>query len=442
MRIKFSSMLLVGCLISIGLPANAQPIVHAQSTIKGSPIPLSLKRLCNNGAYEQAYQLATQALEQWEGDPEFDFYYGLAALETGRVPESQFVYERLVTSFPDQRRYRLEYGRSLYLLAQYDAAREQFQQVSEQQPPLAVQENIERYLSAIQRQQRAAKDPWSGFVSVGGGYDSNINNATALTLYDNSILNETAREIESAYFSARTQVNYQHRLTQQQSLNLGGSTSHKLNSELSDFDIDTLMVKTFWQLRQQTQTLKLGASYLELLLSGNRYRQDSTLFAEWQSHSPAGFISQGVIALTQKNYPDDPTYESTQPLLSWTFLLPKQQWLQAFSMFAGTDQARKQGLDNNMRDFAGLNYRLSYRTNPSMTLTLAGSAFWSVYQDRHPVFARTRRDHGYQFNAGLDWQLAKQWLLKSSLGYTDNQSNLVLYEYDRHKFEVKLQWQF
>ncbi|MCC5884964.1 MAG: hypothetical protein JJT88_00850, partial [Gammaproteobacteria bacterium] len=44
----------------------------------------TLRELVNQGQYQRAFELGQAAEERYEGRAEFDFHYGLAALETGR----------------------------------------------------------------------------------------------------------------------------------------------------------------------------------------------------------------------------------------------------------------------------------------------------------------------------------------------------------------------
>ena len=47
------------------------------------------------GRYQEAYLLAQSGLFDYEGQPNFDFAYGLAALESGRPDEAVFAFERI-----------------------------------------------------------------------------------------------------------------------------------------------------------------------------------------------------------------------------------------------------------------------------------------------------------------------------------------------------------
>ena len=54
-----------------------------------------MNEMIAQGQYAQAYTLGQASLFDLEGDPEFDFLYGLAALESGRPDEAVFAFERI-----------------------------------------------------------------------------------------------------------------------------------------------------------------------------------------------------------------------------------------------------------------------------------------------------------------------------------------------------------
>ena len=56
----------------------------------------TLRELVAQGQYQRAFELGQAAEERFEGRAEFDFHYGLAALETGHYPEAIFALERVV----------------------------------------------------------------------------------------------------------------------------------------------------------------------------------------------------------------------------------------------------------------------------------------------------------------------------------------------------------
>lgn len=109
----------------------------------------TLKNLVETKQYEQAYALGGASQLELEGTPSFDYYFGLAALESGHYYEATFALERAAIARPDQSRIRLELARAFFLANDFDAARAQFTSVLDENPPPEVKANINAYLKRM-----------------------------------------------------------------------------------------------------------------------------------------------------------------------------------------------------------------------------------------------------------------------------------------------------
>ncbi len=414
----------------------------AQTPNKHSSTTLTLKNLYAQGEYEKAFELGSQHTAELEGDPDFDFYYGLAALESGHYPEAQFVFERLTTLFPDEDRFRLEYARSLFKMHQYKQAKIQFNLVLENNPPATVRSNIERFIEAIEVEEKNQQPRWSGSLSFGGGYDTNINNATTLQFIDGIVLDNTAREIESPFVTARMALEYSHPITQNQSLNFSLNSLHKYNTKMSDFNLDIAQAQAFWKTANAAREIQLGFTYLQLLLDSSRYQQDTGIFTEWRQQWSQQFLTFLYVGAKVKDYKDNPQYESYQPFINFSLLIPQKKFLHTLSIFAGTEDARNDGENDNLRDFEGASYRLTLKTSDRVSIFGGISAYWAQYKADHDYFGEARDDDTLQFISGADWKLNNDLNVLAEVSYADNSSSLEIYEYDRIKSEVRLRWQF
>ena len=90
-----AALLLVACGKSFAAPAD------------------ELRALLEQGRPADAYALGRSRSEEL-GKPEFDFYYGVAALDSGHAGEGVLALERYVVRFPDNDRARLELARGSF----------------------------------------------------------------------------------------------------------------------------------------------------------------------------------------------------------------------------------------------------------------------------------------------------------------------------------------
>ena len=101
------------------------------------------------------------------------------------------------------------------------------------------------------------------------------------------------------------------------------------------------------------------------------------------------------------------------------------------------------GGDHNGRSFTGLAYSLLYRMNGRHTPFLRTS-FQEVNHDSpHPVFFNTQRSgETTSVTLGWFWQVARNFMVTGEAAFTDNISNIPLFDYTRFKYQVGLRYQF
>ena len=94
-----------------------------------------LKSLVDKRDFKTAYSYAIKHLEQNEGDPEFDYLFGMAAIDTGEISKGIFSLERVLIVQPNNHPARLELARAYFLLGEDIRARKEFNAVLKQNPP-------------------------------------------------------------------------------------------------------------------------------------------------------------------------------------------------------------------------------------------------------------------------------------------------------------------
>jgi tetratricopeptide (TPR) repeat protein len=164
--IRYSGMLLA---FSFLLPAWGEPVAPA-ALAPDSPARLeNLRNFVSHAQYAEAYKLGTELAPYFEGDPQFDFNFGLACLESGQYDNALFIFERLTILFPNEPRYRLELARAQFFLRNLVRAEKEFKRVLRGNPPDAVKANIQRFLDEIKTLQRSVEPAFVITLDAGGG---------------------------------------------------------------------------------------------------------------------------------------------------------------------------------------------------------------------------------------------------------------------------------
>ena len=188
-----------------------EPIAWGQS----ADTNLTIKKLLKINQHNEAYAYALDHLDAQIGDPEFDYYYGLAALESGHTEEALFPLERVIVLEPKNYTARLALGRVYYLLNDTVQARRQFEIVRGAQPAAELVANVDLYLDQLNREESIQGAMFQGYVGLAFGYDSNVNSATdnsmvTLPGFSPVVLNDMSQETSDTFMELQMggQLNY------------------------------------------------------------------------------------------------------------------------------------------------------------------------------------------------------------------------------------------
>ncbi|TVS15356.1 MAG: DUF560 domain-containing protein [Gammaproteobacteria bacterium] len=406
----------------------------------------TLRDLVNQGQYQRAYELGQAAEERYEGRAEFDFHYGLAALETGNYPEAIFALERVVFARPDQLRVRLELARAHFLAGNYAAAEREFNRVLSADPPPSVRANVNRFMDRIQLAQASQRRQVRGWLDVRVGHDTNINSATSDSTISTPIgdfeLVPTGQEISDEY--ARFEVGGQWRepLTKQSSLDARISYEHKENFSGSEFDLGIGRLDGGYTRNLEHGRVRVGARLQQVMLSNSRFQNSYGLVASYDRALAPGWIGSLTGAATALRYKGDSLRDTNQFLASAAVLRSRGAVTQSLSLYGAIEPSEEGGRGkHNGRDFVGAFYGAQFDAGRWGPYLRAGVQR-AEYRDTHPVFARKRKDTTLTATVGTSLQVADAFHFHVETGYTDVDSNLPVFDYDRWLIEFGMRFGF
>lgn len=213
---------------------------HAFAAENESP-SAEMNSLVNSGQYQQAFDMGTANLEEWEGDPEFDFAYGLAALESGNPNEAVFALERVAATSTDgvlRERSRLELARAYFVTNNLTAAENLFNVVLANNPPTNVRQNIEAFLQLIDARRNEQSSSFTFSIASVVGSDDNINSATSNAFIDTPLIGQieldpAGRETGDEFLNTTATMNYNYPFTRDRSLDFNLTLGY-----LDNFNVD------------------------------------------------------------------------------------------------------------------------------------------------------------------------------------------------------------
>ena len=97
-------------------------------------VPDEMKVLIEQKRAPEAYALGMKHPEMM-GEPMFDYFFGVAAVDSGRVSLGVLSLERALLANPKNDLVRLELARAYFALGEYQRSREEFEEVKKTFPP-------------------------------------------------------------------------------------------------------------------------------------------------------------------------------------------------------------------------------------------------------------------------------------------------------------------
>ena len=438
------------------------PLIMLSTQLRGaeSPPPMAeMDRLITAGQYEQAFDLGQDNLANWEGeDSDFDFLYGLAALEAGRPNDAVFALERVTTSSAGQvlrSRARLELARAYFVTNNLTASETLFNQVLANNPPANVRQNIEAFLQLIETRRNSRQPVWRWSLSSIVGSDDNINSATNNGLIDTPLvgqieLNEDGQQTEDNFSNTTAGVNFSYPLSRDRSIDVSVNLSHADNFDTDAFDIDSVRTSASYNWGNEKNRFRHGLSASTVLLDQNSFQDSLALTSSWQRDAGKGWFQSISATYSQIRFDTGSGGASAairdidQILLTGGLTKVAGSLTHSLNIYhAIEDPENPNGGKHNGRSFSGAAYSLLYRMNSQHTPYLRASIQDVEHDSEHPVFFRTiRSDQTKSLTAGWLWQIRHEITVTAEAAYTDNTSDIILFDFSRFRYQAGLRLNF
>jgi len=412
-----------------------------------------LERLVNAGETQKAFELAQPEVIENEGDPRFDYLYGIAAIDSGNISEGIFALERVLFVQPNNNAARLELARGYFLLQEDKRANEEFMWVLRTSPPQIVQINIQRYLDAIKQREGKYTTTAVGYVELGFGYDTNVNSAPedetfVSPLFGAGRLSGDNLEQKDSFYQILGGGSINHPIAP--GLSIYGGIDGSLKGHNSFDALDTMAVTVKGGLRhtEGIDTHRAGIVGQQFYLGNELYRKMLGGTVDWTRELSKQTRATLSANLLEMQYPDQPIRDSQQVTLGGGVthqMATKYSPVLFASLFRGLESADD---DSNTakavaeRIFYGARAGGQMAVNSNVSLDASFLTQYSEYEGINFLFLTNREDTSYQLDGGVTWLPAKHWKMRGTVGYTKATSNIPLYEYERVLTQVAFRYDF
>lgn len=397
------------------------------------------RELLSQNRAAAAYELLAPLSEAEAGNPDFDYVFGIAALDAGLPGEAVFALERVLAVAPDHTLARAEIARAYYLLSELETARREIEHVKASGTvPDSAQATLDRYLALIER-ARGGGTRVRGFLSIAGGYDSNANSGTdqssvAIPFFNNIVfqLVDQAQSSESPFALIAGGLDVTHPLNKQVSL-VGGARGYYRGTENPFSTQDAYMYGGLRTERGRHQ-FTVAAQGENFSVDADTLRNVYGGFGEWTYAFDNRTRFNVSFQATQVDYPDLGNRDANRYVGSTGFLRALGNKREAV-IYAGVYGGVEEEDDNDFQQFGHDLY--GARIGGSMELYTRVRGFTSVafeqrnYHGDDAVFLRTRDDTQFIVTGGVEYMPDERWVVRPNVSYTNNDSNIVINDFDR-----------
>jgi tetratricopeptide (TPR) repeat protein len=417
---------------------------------------ISAKKQLDNGNPQAAYNILIPLESQRAGDPEFDFLLGSAALGIGKNTEAVFALERVLAVRPDAIVARTLIARAYFNLKETETAKREFENVRKQEVPEEVALTIDRFLDAIRRVEETKKVTIRGYVEFGGGYDSNVNSATAdgqiaVPALAGTILTLSGPGIEQSdgYLTFGGGVGIRAPVSPRFSVFGGVAYTNKSNLNEHDFSTYSWDLNGGVGYKKDRDTVTLAAQVNAFFvdnpaLYSNAYREALGATLQWQHDFNARNQFSAYTQYAQLTYPDQAVRDADRYVggVGYAHAFGQNDVVAYVGLYGGAEQEKDESFPQFGHDLYGARIGAQKFLNEKYSVFLSASVETRKYGGPDPSFLVDREDDQYSGSAGVHFVPKKNLRLTLQTSYTDNTSNSPLYEFDRLLVSLVLRNEF
>ena len=441
-RIKMNSAI-VGLCVVLSVPAIAADVFN----------PAQVEELRKQGKTKQAYELALRYRNDLEGDAKYDFAYGMAAIDAGKLSEGVLALERVVLTTPKNTLAHLELARAYFLLKEDTRARQEFETVLTKKPPASVVANIKKFLRIIRLRESEYRSTGSAYVDVALGYDTNINSAPADATFFSPILGTlslagSGLASSDEFLKVTMGGKLLHPFEPGKQLLLGVDVSARFNADDDAFETENWNVYAGVKWRKGKNKFGITAQVQEFELSDVDNRSLVSLSGSWEKRLNKKTTWTTQFQAAQIGYPTQSIRDATlfivgtgltqQYAMKWRPTVSASTYVG--KQFANNDT--EAGRSTSQRKFIGVRVAAQIIPTPRMSLSASVSAETNHYQGESILTGKTRNEQLYQASVTGRYIVDDNWSLGAGIYYTRNDSNQVITDYDKTLTQVSARYTF
>ena len=406
-----------------------------------------LEHLIKKGQFSLAYQQAIKLRSDNEGDPRFDYLYGLSASKTGHYNEAVFALDRVTVNTPNVIRPRLELARAYLLLNNKSAAVKEFNDVLNLSPPPIVRKKVLSYLAELDKKQDKVtqRSLTKRIASFSIGYDDNINfgydgDEIELPNFGTFVLDSSSVKQSSGFAEAKLQIKRRTLKNQSKSTFVLANLTHRKYFKKTDFDRFDLDLRAGTTINRKDKQYQFVARLRPVMFDSNLQSNTWGLDAIARKAIRKGTIVSAKLSLEKYDNKELSLSDRSRVILSGRLDKQVAEIKHQLNLYFGKEFPDKSSGKQFSRDISGVGYWGVKEWNERNRTYLGLDYRHYKHLDNYPVFSKNRVDDRIIFKAGHEWQVSDKATLVLSAKHINNKSNLDLYDSKRNEVKVGIRY--
>jgi tetratricopeptide (TPR) repeat protein len=398
----------------------------------------SLKKSINKQEFVQAWKIAQLNADEYLGDAEFDFLYGIAALANNEFELAVFAFERVVANKPNWLDGKYYLAKSYFKMANYRSVLSLCDAIishpnnSEQ---LVLLSN--KLKSSAQKKLAQQSLYFQQQVSVNAGYDSNINAG----IDDDSIflpslggiytLSDNSKETSDNYLAINYQLSGSKALSQKTKLLF--STKVNIHNFVSEHDYNRIILDGSVDYLRQFDSFdaSVGLRVQPLWFSGDYYRTQSGINTKLKKRLGQQWLIGGDFGVGKTNNSLNDNLDTNNLNLSANSQYFTGNWRHSLSASYIEERSQSSVNDHISSQLQALSFNSLWVIDSQWLVS--GSLSWQhkKYQDLHPTFFTKQVDNTWMLATMVQFQQSQEISYRFNVSVQDKDSNLPLFSYQR-----------
>ncbi len=404
------------------------------------------------GNFAAAYKLLEPLEYVRAGETNFDYLFGISAVESGNATRGVFALERVLAQDPNNTDARAEMAKAHFILGETETSKAEFNNVLIQNPDEKTKKTIEKMLTSIDKLDGTGTT-YGAYLDFGLGWDSNVSsapnlNSIAVPFFGGAVFNlgNGAKALSDQFLSVAGGISFRHPFSSQVAGFGSVSSANRFNDDEHAFDTEVLDFSAGLDFRPSADnTFNLALQDNHFSLNDNNFRRAYGASAQWlhnfDANNQAGLYGQ----YSRLNYSGNEIRNANRGILGVNAGHVFQGDLQPIlfaSFYGGKEDARNSNVSFLDQNIWGLRTGGQLKFDPNWQAFATFSYELRNYQGLDPAFLKERSDDQYDASIGLRYSPIRDLSIRPQISFTRNNSNILIDEYSRGIISINIRKDF